>query len=219
MKKCQKCHSENSADARFCIKCGHEFSPNSIFCPECGTKNEKNAGFCFKCGHALTDSTTNEKQTEPLQKKKKNIAAKRPGLNPVKIVAGLLALIIIYLIIPEDKSATSSQPVQRAQPVAEQKFPDPGKEAVAMDIASKFICSCGSCGEQPLETCTCEVARVERQYIRNELQNGKDMETIIRAVNSKYGWIKPQFEDRYGRGKVRFDEKINLPVPGSDILN
>ena len=69
-----------------------------------------------------------------------------------------------------------------------------------MEIASKFICSCGGCGEDPLDECDCETARGERNFIRQAVESGQDTEDIIRAVNLKFGWIKPQFKDKYGAG-------------------
>ncbi len=60
---------------------------------------------------------------------------------------------------------------------------------------------------------------MQRDFIRNGLQNNQDQETIIKAVNAKYGWIKPEFEGKYGPGKFRLDAKQNNPLaPGLDIL-
>ncbi|MEE9119108.1 MAG: hypothetical protein V3U02_11035, partial [Calditrichia bacterium] len=66
-------------------------------------------------------------------------------------------------------------------------------EANVLDIASKFTCSCGSCGEEALETCSCNTAIQEREYIRRQLQKGKSASAAIAAVNAKYGHMKPEY--------------------------
>lgn len=217
-KICSKCHSENQRDAKFCRECGKDLSQGQEICQICESHNSIGARFCFNCGNELGNVISKKKQSNPGEKTSRNIPpAKQPVTNSVKIAGVLLAIIVIYLIIPEDKASSTTQPIQQVQPVAEQKLADPSMESLVLDIASKFICSCGTCGEQPLNSCTCEMAQVERQFIRNSLQNKKEPDTIIKEVNEKYGWIKPQFEDQYGKGKFRFDSK-NIPIPGLNIL-
>lgn len=92
--------------------------------------------------------------------------------------------------------------VVKEQPVAPPPFvetalKDPALEAKVLEIASKFICSCGTCGEKPLEICTCNTAAEERQFIRNYLQQGQPPEQIIAALNNTYGWLKPEFAAKY----------------------
>src|SRR5690242_7280903 len=48
---CQNCGTENPAEARFCMSCGHALD---AVCPICGTVNPPAARFCMSCGTALT---------------------------------------------------------------------------------------------------------------------------------------------------------------------
>ncbi|KAB2881367.1 hypothetical protein F9K33_01090 [bacterium] len=61
-------------------------------------------------------------------------------------------------------------------------------------IASKFICSCGSCGGEPLDLCSCEHAVKVRQYIQEYLLNNKSEDQIVALISKSYGGLKPQFE-------------------------
>ena len=65
------------------------------------------------------------------------------------------------------------------------------------EIASKFICSCGTCNNQSLEVSTCDVAIEERQLIRSYLEQYKKPDDIVIAVANKYGWLKPEFASIY----------------------
>jgi hypothetical protein len=100
----------------------------------------------------------------------------------------------------------------RLAPVFEAKSQDPKLEAGVIAIASKFICSCGSCGEKPLEICACERAIEERQFIRNALQTGKSADQIIAGVNATFGWMKP---DSAGRSLSGMPALTNLPAVAS----
>ena len=79
-------------------------------------------------------------------------------------------------------------------------------EATVREVASKFICSCGTCGEQPLDICACNTAIQERQFIRNALESGQTSKQIIAAVNTTYGWTKPEFV-------VKYDSFANRSTP------
>jgi len=62
-------------------------------------------------------------------------------------------------------------------------------EARVMDIASNFICSCGRCGEKPLETCACDTAIVERNEIRRQLGNDQSDLEVIAIINKQFGSV------------------------------
>lgn len=60
--RCERCHGENPADARFCIDCGAALTPATtgpttrlagVPCPGCKTANPANARFCVVCGRSL----------------------------------------------------------------------------------------------------------------------------------------------------------------------
>src|SRR5690349_23576047 len=48
---CQNCGTDNPAEARFCMSCGHALE---AVCPSCATVNPPAARFCMSCGTALT---------------------------------------------------------------------------------------------------------------------------------------------------------------------
>jgi hypothetical protein len=79
----------------------------------------------------------------------------------------------------------------------ESKSNDPALEAKVLEVASRFICSCGSCGEQPLDVCACNTAVQERQYIRTSLQAGQSFAQAVQAVRDRYGWAKPEFSGKF----------------------
>ena len=225
---CSECSTEYKDGSKFCRECGNDLTQKGHkTCRNCGAENSHDARFCFNCGqemhHAKPVKKPNLKQLNHRKKTNKSIPPAKQAIPiPVKIAVTAFIVAAIYIIIPEDKTASSRQQVQGVLPisVSEQKLSDPAMEAAALDITSKFICSCGTCGEQPLRTCTCEVAKAERHFIRNSLANNKDADTIIRAVNKKYGWIKPEFEGKYGPGKFKLDLKQKpLLTSGLDVLD
>ena len=48
---CPNCAATNPEQARFCMSCGTQLSPQ---CPSCGAENPLGAKFCIECGAALT---------------------------------------------------------------------------------------------------------------------------------------------------------------------
>ena len=44
----------STIEKRFCMKCGHELSPDAMFCEKCGTKIEAEK-VCSNCGYAFTN--------------------------------------------------------------------------------------------------------------------------------------------------------------------
>jgi hypothetical protein len=78
-----------------------------------------------------------------------------------------------------------------------------------MDVASKFICSCGTCGEQSLDVCSCETAAQERQFIRSSLQSGQSVSQATLAVQDKFGWVKPKFSAKVDSLARKAGRKIN----------
>src|SRR5215469_17181080 len=48
--RCENCSTDNSAGAKFCIRCAHPFK---LKCPKCLSDNPAEASFCSQCGTAL----------------------------------------------------------------------------------------------------------------------------------------------------------------------
>ncbi|HYR02998.1 MAG TPA: hypothetical protein VES58_06605, partial [Syntrophobacteria bacterium] len=57
-------------------------------------------------------------------------------------------------------------------------------------VASKFKCACGGCGELPLAECVCSMPRgavEEKGFIRAQLNAGLSVPQVIELVDKKYG--------------------------------
>lgn len=210
---CSNCGSNNNDNNRFCITCGveisHDENNNRIHCPKCGFDNIIQSKYCVACGKSL-----NKKQVKvhhsppnPFKSKKQRIKEKRNinghthhGINrknssgfktlwiSVAVVIGsiLIAISFELLFIPKAEEI----PVER-------KSNNAAVEANVYEIASKFICSCGTCNNQTLEVSRCDVAIEERQLIRNYLEQNQKPDDIVIKVANKYGWLKPEFASFY----------------------
>lgn len=54
--KCNKCGTENSSGARFCMSCGSKLEQEKKICNICGAESSGEAMFCQKCGSSLSNS-------------------------------------------------------------------------------------------------------------------------------------------------------------------
>lgn len=214
--KCPECNHNNGVNAKFCSHCGSELAgSNYNICRNCQAENSEDAKFCFKCGSSLSQiKRRNKVQRKPkhnTQNKKNNSAF--PG-KPIFIAAAILAAVFLYIIATDTNSVNSNS----LRTLIEQKSNDKVLEATVLDVAAKFICSCGTCNKQSLDICTCDVAITERQFIRNALQNKQKPDDVIVAVNQKYGWIKEQYKEKYGAGKFVLENEPTLKLtPGIDL--
>lgn len=197
--QCKECGIDNKDDARFCAGCGtnsvqEEQKKHSRKCPACGFGNLPEGRYCARCGarlHRHSDGHHFTQQVKQERHKKKDGRAgtmlnRHPAIVVLVLMGGAFALIAgVELFV---KKQPSPPP-----PFVETRSGDSKLEATVMEIASKFICSCGACGEKPLEICTCNKAVEERQFIRNYLEQGQEPEQVILALNNTYNWIKPEF--------------------------
>lgn len=177
--------------------------PEVRVCPKCGSENSLSSKFCFNCGTSLSaKSKSQPEQTAKTKKKKQSQENRYHSAGNKKrqtqsgrafewIIAGLLitGAITIYLFINMNSSIGNDNPRQD-QIVYEQRSNDLALENSVYRVASKFSCSCGSCGEEPLETCTCPTAQKERQFIREALQRGKQEAEVVDLVEKAYGYLK-----------------------------
>jgi hypothetical protein len=57
-------------------------------------------------------------------------------------------------------------------------------------VAANFRCACGGCGELFLVDCTCDMprgAKEEKDYIRKNLMQGRNIDEVIVRVEQEYG--------------------------------
>jgi hypothetical protein len=78
-------------------------------------------------------------------------------------------------------STAFSRPTSTVTPVV-----DPA----VVRVAARFACSCGTCGEERLDICSCATAQQERAFIQEQLRNGHSEAEAAEAVNKKYGGLK-----------------------------
>lgn len=57
-------------------------------------------------------------------------------------------------------------------------------------VAPQFVCTCGACGEKPLESCDCPTATEGRAFIQQQLAAGHSEAEAADALEAKYGGRK-----------------------------
>ncbi len=208
--KCNKCGIENSRESKFCTECGTELSTvsvgkittDSFYCNQCGTKNTETSNFCVKCGNKLQNGKPNQRKkssarnnhnrTRKIHNQKRLAILDMVQENKTFAVIGLVVVgFLVVLFLPNNKTSTNPR---NYIPNSSTGFAGLTGSRLN-DIASKFICSCGTCDELPLETCGCPTANGEKAFIQSQMNTNKSDAQIIKAVYSKYGWIKPQFKN------------------------
>jgi len=210
---CNNCGAQNKDENKFCVSCGvkleKEPGQEKKFCPECGSENQLKNKFCINCGTELNFNQIKKPPVEQVNIRKKNqqkhkqhkkyVKEKKPGLiediKKHKIAAGAVIVIIGYLlfqVIPQEPEVRN--PTSRFQQknvplnIGNNKF---------NEIASKFVCSCGGCGEISLEACSCITAEEEHTFINNMLSQNISADEIVIAVANKYGWLKSEYYPQY----------------------
>ncbi len=102
--------------------------------------------------------------------------SKKPNSLPI-IIGGIL-LISIGVLIGTILS-TSTSPSRTSVPII--------YSSEVLDIASHFLCSCGSCGDKELVSCTCNTAIQEKDFIQDLIQKSYEKEAIITTVETMFG--------------------------------
>lgn len=218
---CVECGNKNKISAKFCSNCGSSLillQSEKLRCNKCGYENDNHINYCASCGSKLKQKrvTHSEKKIEHSQSKKQEIPQNKSWyLNPLVIIGLLvIAMFVSYLII-DGKTQKQSPSVNQSQVTFEKVTDNAELEKNIMEVASKFVCACESCNELPLESCSCEVAQKERQFIRTALQGGEGVEQVIFAVNDQFGWIRPEYKSKFGEGKLVLNK---TPTAGHTIL-
>lgn len=209
---CTNCGTKNNADARFCSNCGNKIvlpEHGKCVCKGCGRENDRHAHYCASCGSKLSRRNANREVKSENRKSTKERAPSsnisKRFWNPLIIGSVVVGLFVIYLFIDGSKQNTST-----IGSTVERKTDNIELENEVYEVASKFVCACTSCAEEPLESCSCETAQEERQFIRQALQQGRSTDDVITAVNMNYGWIKDEYKPQYGNGKLSLDVSSKL---------
>ena len=210
-KKCPNCQTDNELTAKFCFQCGSDLPEKGnkgTYCRECGFENPHNAKYCGKCGIKLSSGeksanehhkpTATPKSSKPSRKKRKKQktsaehvrhTVRRGTLQGWNYkVIGMIALGVVlfgvYAVYMNEKSLKISERY------VENVSTNPALEAQMREVASKFVCACGSCPSEPLESCSCATARKERDFIRNALAGGQNADDVVKVLNNQYGGLK-----------------------------
>ena len=215
-KDCPECDHINLITAKFCSECGYDLSlttksAKTQNCKECGQENNTKARFCENCGEVFN------RQRQIPQKKIKNRKSISKTKDRIKqnttstflkypLLIIIVSLILLFIIIDNSGREVPIREYSPVKPTGQ----DFSLERKVLEVASKFTCSCGSCGEEALETCTCGTAEQERNFIRQELQNGKSVSQSIAALNARYGHLKPEFAGKIEDGKYTITELIDI---------
>lgn len=234
--KCNNCSTENDNNSNFCINCGNKLEKEKInsekFCSNCGNKKNENDRFCVNCGTKFETEKDSIKivqvQSKQTRKKKhqphkKYVQEKNfdllTELKKHKFITAAAIVILGYIffqVIPKDPDYTiSNNPIRQTQT----NLPLYGDiNSTFNQVASKFICSCGTCGELSLETCGCPSAKQEHNYINSLLSQNNTIDQTVIAVANKYGWLKSQYYPQYqvDKSKVWFG---NVSQPTSNNIS
>lgn len=109
----------------------------------------------------------------------------------VGFLCGAVTVGTLVLVWPHDSPSRSRSPAAPyTTSVAWATVPQAADSAMAR-VASRFVCSCGTCGEKRLDVCTCETAQQERAFIQDQLRQGRSEAEAADALNQKYGGLKP----------------------------
>ena len=212
---CKRCGIGNADDNKYCINCGNELTkenqPKKSICGSCGSENKLTNKFCTVCGEKLVAQDNiksghdkqkhqhhnkNNKRNDHIYtpskdyKKRTRMAV---GVKPLLIAAGVLFISLLTVALLNNwfvKNDDDRYP-------KESKSSNPVVEAKVFEIASKFVCSCGSCGEQSLEKCKCATAVEERQFVRDYLERKSKPEDIVVALADRYGYLKAEYAKEF----------------------
>src|SRR3972149_2431713 len=163
-------------------------------CNECSAENRDNTKFCANCGIEVG-------KTEKANDLRPCPTCGFENIPQAKFCANCGI---------EIRQQRPDRPQQQSSAQTRHKKKD-------LDIASKFFCSCGAWGEQPLDTCRCNTAIQERQFIRTNLQSGKSSQEIILAVNNTFGWMKSALSSRYDSLAHTTGQSTKLTVPKQPV--
>lgn len=160
-----------------------------MYCKQCKITYHADEKFCRLCGEKLRE----RKQGKIKQQKQKSAFVS----NIYLLFALGLAIFIIALLMIDRKESGRSTPASRPLPETPVTF-----TSSVYEVAEKFICPCGGCGEMDLDTCSCDMERgaIEaKTFIQRQLNQGKTKDEVIAAMIQQYGYLKPEYQREYLR--------------------
>ena len=110
--------------------------------------------------------------------------APSPAMIVLAIIIGGVALVFALSLLKQNLTPSSAGSTESTA--------DPAVEARVKIIAGRFSCTCGSCGGEPLDHCTCDTAAGIRQEIREGLLAGRSSDQIIADVNRTHGGLREE---------------------------
>ncbi len=158
-----------------------------MYCKQCKITYHADEKFCRLCGEKL--------HARKLEKRKTQKSPK-PYIANIYLLFGLgLAIVIIALLFIE-------RPAQRQAGIEHQHDSNATANftGAVYDVAEKFICPCGGCGEMALETCSCDMhngAVEAKTFIQQQFNQGKSNDEVIAAMIQRYGYLKPEYQKDY----------------------
>ncbi len=236
VKKCPNCQADNDVSANFCYDCGSKLPEQSSSinrCLSCGFDNPEEAKFCAACGAKISDQSENKQpltENKPRSRKKRKSKIvdspaknhdKQPQENWYLKAIGIVAIgVVIFAIYSAN---TKQQTPDITKTYNEQLSNNQGVENQVFVIASKFVCACGSCPREPLETCACPTAKRERDYIRSALLSGQAPDQIVNTVSQQFGGLKASSSSIPDKNKLSLSLPSLLSTKGestnADVIN
>lgn len=210
---CDKCWLEDPKQSKFCRTCGEPLGIR-LRCPQCGSENPADSFFCIVCRARLLEIKKSVKGTqrkcrncghfneldafhcvlcgeEMLRIPKENLKRQStgPSFKTIGLVIGVIFLTGVLIkggtnyLKGEGRSGLSSSSASVSRSIN-------ADESKVIAVAKNFKCACGGCGELPLVTCQCEMAKgsvEEKRFIREKLAEGYTVEQVIELLDKKYG--------------------------------
>jgi hypothetical protein len=220
--ECKQCGYDNKEDSRFCADCGVELETAAErerprACQACEYMNTADCTYCGGCGVEMRSGGIEHRRKhgrnlEQSQRKARHVQRKS-RFHPLTVGFFVVGGFVLLVLVLDSKTGIPEQ--ARPAPIVEARSTDPALEARVMDVASKFICSCGTCGEQSLDVCSCETAVQEREFIRTSLQSGQSVDMVSLAVQDKFGWVKPAFSAKIDSLARKAGRRINAASASS----
>ena len=206
---CNKCGTSNDIGNNFCSSCGADLSEqintSQNVCPTCGNKIEKSDKFCSKCGTNLKRSTAEHykhtkgnskkhKSKKPIQRDVKQPKTLNFGqeIKKHKIILTAVVIVALFFVVKSFHSDNEGyrNNIQLPSQTNNISLTNNAKvEKQFTEVADKFICSCDKC-EDPLTECDCDVAKNERNFIQDQLEKNKTVNTVTSEVIERYGHLK-----------------------------